>query len=57
VSGLLFLLMALVVSVIGSALLWVRQRKPTSLDHGITEFQREMRALAPDEPSRTDGAI
>jgi hypothetical protein len=55
VSGLLFLFLALVVSLIGSALLWVRQRKPTSLDHGITEFQREMRALAPDERSGRDG--
>jgi hypothetical protein len=57
VSGLVFLLMALLVSVIGLALLYVRQRKPTSLDHGITEFQREMRALAPDERSGRDGAI
>jgi hypothetical protein len=56
VSGLVFLFMALVVSVLGSALLWARQRKPTSLDHGITEFQREMRALAPNEQSGRDEA-
>jgi hypothetical protein len=55
-SGLVFLLMALLVSVIGLSLLYVRQRKPTSLDHGITEFQREMRALAPDEHADRDGA-
>ena len=54
-SGLVFLLLALVVSLLGSALLWARQRKPTSLDHGITEFQREMRALAPDQRSGQDG--
>ncbi len=56
-SGLVFLLMALLVSVIGLGVLWVRQRKPTSLDHGITDFQREMRALAPDERSGRDGAV
>jgi hypothetical protein len=55
VNGLVFLLMALLVSVIGLTLLWVRQRKPTSLHHGITEFQREMRALAPDQRSGRDG--
>ncbi|MGE0794844.1 MAG: hypothetical protein AB7O29_05795 [Acidimicrobiia bacterium] len=56
-NGLAFLLMALVVSLAGSAVLWARQRKPTSLDHGITEFQREMRALAPDERSWPDGSV
>jgi hypothetical protein len=48
VSGLVFLLVALLLSVIGSAVLWFTHRKPTSLDHGITSFEREMRALSPD---------
>ncbi len=56
-SGLVFLLMALLVCLTGVSLLWVRQRKPTSLDHGITEFQREMQALAPDERSGREGAL
>jgi hypothetical protein len=47
--------MALLVCLTGVSLLWVRHRKPTSLDHGITEFQREMQALAPDERSGRDG--
>jgi hypothetical protein len=47
VTGLVFLLIALVLSVLGSMVLWLRHRNPTSLDHGIDEFQREMRALAP----------
>jgi hypothetical protein len=31
--------------------LWIylRNRKPTSLNAGIEEFQRELRALAPDK--------
>jgi hypothetical protein len=44
----IFLLIAVVLSVGGSLVLWLRHRDPTSYDHGITEFQREMRALAPD---------
>jgi hypothetical protein len=42
-----FLSIALVVSVLGSLGLWLRHRNPTSLDHGISEFEREMRALSP----------
>jgi hypothetical protein len=47
VSGLGFLLIALLISVFGSLAIWLRHRQPTSLDHGIDEFQREMKALAP----------
>ena len=47
-SGLGFLLIALVLSLLGSIAIWLRHRPPTSLDHGIDEFQREMRALAPE---------
>jgi hypothetical protein len=47
-SGLGFLLIALVLSVLGSIAIWLRQRPPTSMDHGIDEFQREMKALAPE---------
>lgn len=46
-AGLLFLLIAFGLSVGGSMILWLRHRDPTSVDHGIDEFQREMRALAP----------
>jgi hypothetical protein len=47
-GGLAFLLIAVVVSAIGTFVLWVRNRDTTSLDSGIDEFQREMRALSPD---------
>ena len=46
-SGLVFLLAALALSVVGSLALWLRQRQPTSFDRGIEDFSREMRALAP----------
>ena len=54
-NGLVFLSVALVVSVLGSMVLWLMHRDPTSVDSGIDEFQREMQALRPhrrdDEPS------
>ena len=47
-NGLMFLLIAVALSIGGSLVLYLRHRDPTSLDHGIDEFQREMRALAPE---------
>jgi hypothetical protein len=50
-SALVFLLIVIVVSGIGSLVLWLRYRSPTGLDSGIEAFKREMGALAPpDEP-------
>ena len=48
-AGLMFLLIAVGLSICGSVALWFRHRDPTSVDHGIHEFQREMRALAPSD--------
>lgn len=42
-----FLMIAVVISVVGSAVLYLRSRTPTSLESGIDNFQREMQALAP----------
>ena len=49
-SGLLFLGVAIALSVVGSVVLWLRSRKPTSISHAIESFQREMQALAPRPP-------
>ena len=48
-GGLAFLLIAVVVSVVGTLVLYMRNRGSTSVDHGVEEFQREMRALTPDK--------
>jgi hypothetical protein len=48
-SALAFLLVALLLSGIGSAVLVLRNRRPTSVESGIDEFRREMSALAPPE--------
>lgn len=53
-SALAFLLFAVLVSAVGSAVLVLRQRKPTGLRSSIESFRREMDALAPpDQPRAT----
>lgn len=49
VSNLLYLLLAFVLSGIGWLVLWLRHRQPSSVEYGIDEFNRELRALAPDQ--------
>lgn len=51
-SGLAFLLIALAISLVGSVVLWLRTRRPHSLDSGIESFRREMQALSPDGSRR-----
>jgi hypothetical protein len=48
-GGLAFLLIVFVLSGAGILVLWMRNRGATSVDHGVEEFQREMRALSPDK--------
>lgn len=47
-SNLVYLLAALSLSVIGSLALWYRHRRPRSMEFGVDEFQRELKALAPE---------
>lgn len=47
VSNLIYLLLALGGSVIGSVVMWLRHRKPTSVEAGIAEFSRGLQALDP----------
>jgi len=57
VSALVFLMIVIVVSVVGSLIVWLQHRSPNTLESGIEAFQREMDALAPpeDDPGRHDG--
>jgi hypothetical protein len=52
VSNLLFLVAAAGISVLGSIVLWLRARKPVTLESSVDSFAREMRALAPDGEQR-----
>ncbi|MFP3901935.1 MAG: hypothetical protein ACLFXM_13860 [Acidimicrobiia bacterium] len=46
-GALLFLLIAAVIALVGTAVLYLRNRPPSSLEEGIDAFRREMQALAP----------
>jgi hypothetical protein len=53
VGAIAFLLVAVVLSGLGFAVLLLRQRKPTGVHNSIDSFRREMDALAPpDERNR-----
>jgi hypothetical protein len=53
-SALAFLLVALAISVLGSMVLWLTHRqRPPSIESGIEEFERELKALAPEANPRT----
>jgi hypothetical protein len=45
-SAVVFLLLAAVIIVVGSLVVYLRQRTPSSLESGIDSFKREMEALA-----------
>lgn len=47
-SNLVFLLGAVGLSILGSVLLWLRYRKPTTFMSSIGEYQRQMDALGRD---------
>lgn len=53
-SAVFFLLLALVIAGVGCAVVYLRQRTPSSMESGIDTFRREMEALASstddDEP-------
>jgi len=49
-----FLLIVIVVSTIGSLVLWLQHRSPNTLESGIAAFQREMEALAPPDEQSPD---
>ena len=51
-SGVAFLLFAVVVAAVGSLIVWIRHRKPTYFMASVDDFQREMDALStPPVPS------
>lgn len=54
-NGVAFLMIAVVLSSIGSLIIWLRSRKPTSWDSGIDEFARNMEALAPENRDSPEG--
>jgi hypothetical protein len=56
-SNLVYLLIAVVISVVGVLAVWYRGRPPTSPNSSIDQFSEKMRALAPQDdelPGPTD---
>ena len=47
-----FLLIAVVGSFVGISIVLLRNRRPNSMEHSIVEFERNLRALAPDTQPR-----
>ena len=49
-NALVFLGIAVVLSLAGCLVLWLRTRQPRSIDAHIRDFERELDALAPGSP-------
>ncbi len=47
-SNLVYLGLAVAISLVGCIVLWLRNRRPRSMEHSIREFSRELEALAPN---------
>ncbi|MBV8159430.1 MAG: hypothetical protein JO265_00755 [Acidimicrobiia bacterium] len=47
-TNLVYLGIAVVLSALGSLVLWMRHRKPRSMEAHMQRFARELEALAPD---------
>jgi hypothetical protein len=47
-----FLLFAIGASAVGITAILLRNRRPSSMEHSIEEFERGLRALAPEPSSR-----
>jgi hypothetical protein len=47
-----FLLFAIVAAAIGIVIVLIRNRRPSTMEHSITQFERGLRALAPEYRAR-----
>ncbi|HUS60761.1 MAG TPA: hypothetical protein VMY34_01105 [Acidimicrobiales bacterium] len=54
-SNLLYLGIAVALSIVGSLILWYRHHKPRSIESGIEDFSRELRALSPQRRNDRGG--
>ena len=56
-SGVSFLMIVVVISVVGSIIVWLRNRQPSDPLSSVSDFQREMEALGTSPPSVADGGL
>ena len=50
-----FLLLAVVMSAVGITVILLRNRRPTSMEHSIAEFEKGRRALSPETEPPASG--
>jgi hypothetical protein len=48
----IFLLFAILASAVGIVIVLIRNRRPSTTEHSIAEFERGLRALAPEYRTR-----
>ncbi|CAB4323954.1 MAG: hypothetical protein F2520_08470 [Actinobacteria bacterium] len=56
-SGISFLLIVVVISVVGSIFVWLRNRQPNDPLSSVGDFQREMEALGTAPPVVVEGSL
>lgn len=56
-SGVGFLMIAVVIAVIGSVIVWLRHRQPNNPLASVGDFEREMQALGTKPPTVADGQL
>jgi hypothetical protein len=56
-SGIGFLMIVVVITIVGSAIVWLRHRQPTNPLASVDDFQREMQALGTTPPAVADGHL
>ena len=54
-SGMGFLLIAVVITIVGSVIVWLRHRQPNNPLASVDDFEREMQALGTTPPAVADG--
>jgi hypothetical protein len=57
VSNLVYLIGAMAAIAVICSVLYVRTRKPKTMEYGIDSFQRELRALSPERPERFERPV
>lgn len=54
-SGMGFLMIVVVITVVGSVIVWLRHRQPNNPLASVDDFEREMQALGTTPPAVADG--
>ena len=54
-SGIGFLMIVVVITIVGSIIVWLRHRQPNNPLASVDDFEREMQALGTTPPAVADG--